>query len=340
MSGIKSGSKKKRTTAAQRNAAAKRGGSAASSSSSAAASSAAAAPAQAYAPADDEESLSAAISSVEELLEQSDLGAAEGMLRSPALLGRLKASDISAAHLHLVPAMELLAQVLMEKGRTKEAFTWLRASCQLQPDGGSERWMYYGQLIGGRDALQAFKQGITCMLKNRAAIVEKQAASRQRALTNAFHLGEHESDEVLASQLAAMDKQISSGYTSMAELYVTDCCDDDGAERECEKLLSLALASCPDNPDALYASANLRTIQGRLEEANTLMTKCLQVLKACREHSIEQMGVLALASATHAAAPGVETTVDAAINLYDVSYELRLMSCWTSCWRRMIVSSK
>lgn len=93
----------------------------------------------------------------------------------------------------------------------------------LQPDGGSEKWMYYGQLIGGRDALQAFKQGITCMLKQKAAIVDKMAASRARALADVFTMGEHESDAVLAQQLAAIDKQISSGYTSMAELYVTDC---------------------------------------------------------------------------------------------------------------------
>ena len=100
---------------------------------------------------------------------------------------------------------------------------WLRASCMLQPDGGSEKWMYYGQLIGGEPALDAFKRGITCMLKQKQIIHDKMAASRQRAITNAFTLGEHEDDAALAQQLVAVDKQISSGYTSMAELYVTDC---------------------------------------------------------------------------------------------------------------------
>ncbi len=84
--------------------------------------------------------------------------------------------------------------------------------------------MYYGQLIGGKDALHAFKQGITCMLKRRTGILEKQAAAQQRAASNAFVLpGEFDSEAQLKQQLAAVDKQISSGYTSMAELYVTDC---------------------------------------------------------------------------------------------------------------------
>ena len=99
----------------------------------------------------------------------------------------------------------------------------MRATCMLQPDGGSEKWMYYGQLIGGAPALEAFKRGIACMLKSKQVIVDKVAASRARALADAFTMGEHESDQVLAQQLAAINKQVSSGYTSMAELYVTDC---------------------------------------------------------------------------------------------------------------------
>jgi len=316
MSSIKSASKKKRAPVARQQRRAN------GSATAAEAASAAPAPAaHAYAQEEDTEQLAAALESVEELLEQSDLGAAERLLRSPALLGRLRAADIQQQHKHLVPAMELMAQVLMEKSRTKEAFAWLRASCMLEPDGGAERWMYYGQLIGGHDALQAFKNGIGCMLKTRGSIIEKQAAARQRELTNAFTMGEHEGEQVLAQQLQAIDKQISSGYTSMAELYVTDCCDDDGAERECEKLLQLALTSCPDNPDALYASANLRTIQGRVDDATELMTRCLSVLAACRARSIESMGVLALGAPDQ---QDPDAPVQAAINLYDVSYELRV----------------
>jgi hypothetical protein len=117
MSGIKSGSKKKRAPVRQQR---RTGGGA----SAAAAASAAPAPAaHAYAQPEDADELAAALESVEELLEQSDLSAAERLLRSPALLGRLRAADIQQQHAHLVPAMELLAQVLMEKSRTKEAFT-------------------------------------------------------------------------------------------------------------------------------------------------------------------------------------------------------------------------
>ena len=112
MSGMKSASKKKRGAAAPARKTAARG------SAAAAAAEPAPAPAAAAEPVD----IAAALECVEEMLEQSDLRAAESALRSPDLLGRLRAADIGAAHAPLVPAMELLAQVLMEKGKTKEAF--------------------------------------------------------------------------------------------------------------------------------------------------------------------------------------------------------------------------
>lgn len=166
--------------------------------------------------------LESALESIEMLIEQSDLRAAEQALRSSNMLGQMKPTDVQAHHAPLLPAFELLAQVLIGSQRIKEAFGWLRACCQLQPDGGSEKWMYYGQLIGGPEALEAYKRGIACMFKQRQVIVEKHPAALQREASNAFTLGEHETTQQLDQQLRAIDKQISSGYTSMSELYVTD----------------------------------------------------------------------------------------------------------------------
>lgn len=63
-----------------------------------------------------------ALDAVEMMLEQSDLHSAEEALRHPALLGSLKPSDIQPVHAHLVPAMEIKAQVLIGRQQTKLAF--------------------------------------------------------------------------------------------------------------------------------------------------------------------------------------------------------------------------
>ena len=241
-----------------------------------------------------------AIDAVEQMIEQSDLDAAEQALRSQYLIGNLRPGDINSVHAGLTPAMELLAQVLIGKQKTKEAFQWLTQCCKLQPDGGAEKWMYYGQLIGGREALEAFKRGIACMFKARASIVEKgqhETQKRVDPLSVPFTMSDPvvETPAQLSQQLQSLSKQISSGYTSMAELFVTDLCDEEGAEAECEKLLQLALQNCETNPDALYALANLRTIQQREPEACQVMEKLFEALRQCRAASIENMSVLALA---------------------------------------------
>jgi tetratricopeptide (TPR) repeat protein len=264
-----------------------------------------------------------AIDAVEQMIEQSDLDAAEQALRSQYLVGNLRPGDINSIHAGLTPALELLAQVLIGKQKTKEAFQWLTQCCKLQPDGGSEKWMYYGQLIGGREALEAFKRGIACMFKTRAAIMEKgqhETQKRVDPLSVPFTMADPvvETPAQLSQQLASLSKQISSGYTSMAELFVTDLCDEEGAEAECEKLLQLALQNCPTNPDALYALANLRTIQQREPEACQVMEKLFEALQQCRAASIENMSVLALAD------DQANDDVPHTIHLADVSYELRV----------------
>lgn len=75
-------------------------------------------------------SIEDAIDEVEQLIEQSDLYAAEEVLRSAALLGTLKPAEIQAQHAHLVPAMELLAQVLIGMQKSKQAFEIRLHTCR------------------------------------------------------------------------------------------------------------------------------------------------------------------------------------------------------------------
>lgn len=109
-------------------------------------------------------------------------------------------------------------------------------------------------------------------------------------------------------------------FSNFVSLSVSPHSDDDGAESDCEKLLSLAISTFPDNPDALFALANLRTIQQRLPEACEVMKKLFSVLEACRAASIENMAVLSLAD------DQANPDIPAAINMADVSYELRVAS--------------
>jgi len=268
-------------------------------------------------------------SSVEQFLSINDLHSAERLLRSPSLLGSLRPESISAqnpAHVQRAPAMELMAQLMLDKGRLKEAHKWLSSCCACNPSEGGEKWMTFGQLMGGREALHAFKQGLSCMLKVKADTERKFQAQKAAASSGAFTMDRPVSEEEMKRTLDGMNKQISSAYASMAELYVTDLCDEPEAESECEKLLRLALLSSDTNPDALYGLANLRLIQGRTEEASTTISQCLGVLEELRAKSIEQMSALKVAAAAERSSTNADDAADDddSMPLSDVSYELRV----------------
>lgn len=62
-------------------------------------------------------------------------------------------------------------------------------------------------------------------------------------------------------------KQIASAYASLADLYMTDLCDEPNAEEKCEESLKAALEKDSENIDALQSLGNLRMIRNKDDEA-------------------------------------------------------------------------
>lgn len=68
-----------------------------------------------------------------------------------------------------------------------------------------------------------------------------------------------------------MRKHICDAYCSLAELFVTDLCDDELAEQKCEEYLKTAKSFDVGSPELTQSYANLRLIQNNLEDAATFM---------------------------------------------------------------------
>merc|ERR1712087_58342 len=122
--------------------------------------------------------------------------------------------------------------------------------------------MYLGQLQNGKDAISSFEKGISLMLSTQKSEGTKDITVRS----------------------------ISVGYCSMAELYVTDLCDEPNAESECERYLQLSVKADPTNAEAYHLLANLRLIQGNVAKANECLQKCLNFLPSNKNESdLEEM---------------------------------------------------
>jgi tetratricopeptide (TPR) repeat protein len=79
---------------------------------------------------------------------------------------------------------------------------------------------------------------------------------------------------------AELRRTVATAFASVAELYMTDLCDEDGAEAACEEALRLGHAADATCVDVLVQGASLRIIQQRKAEAATLLQTAIQHVKS------------------------------------------------------------
>lgn len=70
---------------------------------------------------------------------------------------------------------------------------------------------------------------------------------------------------------------VTSIYCSLAELYMTDLCEETDAEDCCEKYVEAALNESPNSYEAFQTLANMRLSQNRSEEAAEALAKSIQL---------------------------------------------------------------
>jgi tetratricopeptide (TPR) repeat protein len=134
--------------------------------------------------------------------------------------------------------------------------------------------LYIGQLSEGKDGLGVYRQGIEYL---------QQALARREQAVSSDEM--HEEEEGPALALEETRKQLAQAYCTVAELYLTDLCFEDNAERECESYISQALKLTDpksDEPivDALQTVTSLRLSQKRGMEAVDYILRAHEKMKA------------------------------------------------------------
>lgn len=129
-------------------------------------------------------------------------------------------------------ALEMMANLLAEEGDIVKAKEYLTKAVRVQPDTGFSKYMYLGQLSEGLEAVQMYEKGIHIMEKEREEFISKEkgaGATQSCPITNT---------------------DISQGYSTIAEIYLTDACFEENAEQRCKECLDRALEEDPRNAEA------------------------------------------------------------------------------------------
>lgn len=134
--------------------------------------------------------------------------------------------------------------------------------------------LYMGQLSGGHDAVASYQEGID-MLKNSLSI--RQSSGHDEKAT------------------VETRKQLGAACCSMAEVYLTDLCDEPNAEQQCEAFVQQAL-SCTDHDgtpviDALQTAASLLFSQCKPGEAVNYIQQCYDKIQGPCENLSKLVGM-------------------------------------------------
>uniref|UniRef100_A0A3P9Q5Q4 Si:dkey-12j5.1 n=1 Tax=Poecilia reticulata TaxID=8081 RepID=A0A3P9Q5Q4_POERE len=168
-----------------------------------------------------------------------------------------RALDVDSNNLQ---ALDMLGHICSELGDMQKAksisFLFLRA-IDLSPDVGHSKYMYLGQIHTGQEAVDYYTRGIQVLL----SVLEKQETEAGAAGTT------DENDEVPSR------KDVSVAYCSLAEIYLTDLCVEEGAADKCREFIEKALQYHHDNPEALQLMASYLFSTERNQEGKEYLLK-------------------------------------------------------------------
>uniref|UniRef100_A0AAQ5XG12 Si:dkey-12j5.1 n=1 Tax=Amphiprion ocellaris TaxID=80972 RepID=A0AAQ5XG12_AMPOC len=119
--------------------------------------------------------------------------------------------------------------------------------------------MYLGQIHTGKEAVDYYTRGIQVLL----SALEKQETTTP---AGAAALPDENSELPTA-------KDVSVAYCSIAEIYLTDLCMEEGAADKCREFIERALQYHHDNPEALQLMASYLFSTERNQEGKEYLLK-------------------------------------------------------------------
>lgn len=142
--------------------------------------------------------------------------------------------------------MDKLGEILYDLGEEDRARDLFMASIKINPEqGGYSKWMHIGQLTEGKEAVEAFHNGIQLIEEklnqagndsSNASNTNLSSSSSSSSLSSTVS-----SPSLTADEKLTLHRELSNAYCSIAEVYMTDLCDEDEAEEIAEQAVLSAM---------------------------------------------------------------------------------------------------
>lgn len=166
-------------------------------------------------------------------------------------------------------SLQLLGEALLEIGEPEQAYTHIIKAAQIDPQGtqgGYEKFLWLGQLIGGKQGIEWYNKGIEG-LKNDIVNDEQQLA--QDAL--------NQDSEQTKQILAYKKRKLCETLCGIVEIWMTDLCMEEEAESQCVNLMEEAIKTNSEHAESWAVLASVRISQQKNEEAKEALAKAWEI---------------------------------------------------------------
>ncbi|KAI9208207.1 uncharacterized protein BJ171DRAFT_490641 [Polychytrium aggregatum] len=168
-------------------------------------------------------------------------------------------------HIEALETMGLVELELMNSVQTPLSFddiqtaatnsiNYFSRAVALEPNKGHAKFLYLGQLSGGKESIDFYQKGVALLFKEIEAIADQSS-----------------------EEAANLKRKLASALCSMTEIYMTDCCDEPEAESSCEAFVSKAIEYDPLSPEVYSTMASVRLSQCREGEATQALQQSLSL---------------------------------------------------------------
>ncbi|XP_028437170.1 probable assembly chaperone of rpl4 isoform X1 [Perca flavescens] len=181
-----------------------------------------------------------------------------------------RALDVDSTNLL---ALDMQGHICSELGDTQKAKGAFLRAVELSPDVGHSKYMYLGQIHTGQEAVDFYTKGIQVLL----SALDKQVQTTQ---AQAGAAAPPDEDTELPTA-----KDVCVAYCSMAEIYLTDLCMEEGAADKCKDFIERALQYRHDNPEALQLMASYLFSTERNQEGKEYLLKSVALWLPAQKQS-------------------------------------------------------
>jgi len=152
--------------------------------------------------------------------------------------------------------IDIYADISLQLGDIDKAKELLLKSIELDPNNGASKFMNLGQITGGMESVQCYQKGIEIVNNEKNLFLSLNNQNTENYV-----------------EIRNFNNIIISGLCSIAEIYMTDECDAEKAEQECERILMEAINLDDKNYEVLQLIGSFKISQNKKDEAISFLLK-------------------------------------------------------------------